>query len=740
MKKRFSRMLAVLLCMTMILTVTDTTVFAQDGSPADEAEEHFEIISISPESPYTPEQGQDTTVTIEFKIVNQSTYQTYVTVSLVKPSDPMGGAFSGTTVRKNNGSEGSVTLSDVKPGEYQLKIYAKNSNNENFYYNEDCTEHLYKITKWEQPDMTIEGMPETITYGDKIPGDTVRVLHDADATRRISSGDITSTNPEVATVDGNFSSTVWEGIASLYGITIHAPGTFYIQAVRQGDDSYEPKTMQFGPYTVAPKELTLDITVNDKQYDGLTDADFEAELVGVINNDDVTLVYDNVQADFASAAVGTDIPVTFTGEFSLTGEDADKYTLTQPSGVTASIFNDYTAVKDTDYTVNSNDWLNTDFVVSAADGYSVSLTDTADGEWADTLTATDETADGSFTFYVKNNATGAISAAASEGYKIDKTAPTGTLTLDGESSTAFSDSVTFDRFFNETQTITLNGDDTLSGVAKTEYFISDKALTLAEVQALTDWTEGSSIEIAAEDGKQFVCYARVTDNAGNASYLSTNGAAFDLTDPVVTGIANDGEYCIFAEFTVDDANLEKVQIDGADVTAVDGKYTLEPGTHTVSVTDKSGNVTTVSVTVYEDHQPAESWNTNEDSHWNECTVCGEKLNEAAHTFEWVTDKEATAAEAGSKHEECTVCGYEKAAVEIPATGTTEEPSEPSKPGGTPSEPPADTGKPSGDQTGDTTSPVTGDDSNIALWIAVLLAAGAALTGTAVYSRKRKYSR
>ena len=43
-------------------------------------------------------------------------------------------------------------------------------------------------------------------------------------------------------------------------------------------------------------------------------------------------------------------------------------------------------------------------------------------------------------------------------------------------------------------------------------------------------------------------------------------------------------------------------------------------------------------------------------------------------------------------------------------------------------------------TDDTQSPQTGDDSNIALWIAVLLAAGTALTSTAVYSRKRKYSK
>ena len=68
-------------------------------------------------------------------------------------------------------------------------------------------------------------------------------------------------------------------------------------------------------------------------------------------------------------------------------------------------------------------------------------------------------------------------------------------------------------------------------------------------------------------------------------------------------------------------------------------------------------------------------------------------------------------------------------MEIPATGTTD-----------PSEPPTDTDKPSGDQTGDTTSPQTGDDSNIALWMALMLAAGAVLTGTAVYSRKRKYSK
>ena len=50
------------------------------------------------------------------------------------------------------------------------------------------------------------------------------------------------------------------------------------------------------------------------------------------------------------------------------------------------------------------------------------------------------------------------------------------------------------------------------------------------------------------------------------------------------------------------------------------------------------------------------WKSDETNHWEIC-ACGEILNKAAHAFAWVTDKAATATEAGSKHEECTVCHY-----------------------------------------------------------------------------------
>ena len=73
-----------------------------------------------------------------------------------------------------------------------------------------------------------------------------------------------------------------------------------------------------------------------------------------------------------------------------------------------------------------------------------------------------------------------------------------------------------------------------------------------------------------------------------------------------------------------------------------------------------------------DHQLGNKWESDADNHWHVCEICQTKVDFAAHDFEWVVDKEATTTEKGSKHEKCTVCGYEKKAVEIPVieNGTT----------------------------------------------------------------------
>ena len=62
---------------------------------------------------------------------------------------------------------------------------------------------------------------------------------------------------------------------------------------------------------------------------------------------------------------------------------------------------------------------------------------------------------------------------------------------------------------------------------------------------------------------------------------------------------------------------------------------------------------------------SDKWVSDDSTHWHECT-CGDKVDEAAHAFEWAVDKTPTETEVGSKHQWCTICGYALPAVEIPA--------------------------------------------------------------------------
>lgn len=159
-----------------------------------------------------------------------------------------------------------------------------------------------------------------------------------------------------------------------------------------------------------------------------------------------------------------------------------------------------------------------------------------------------------------------------------------------------------------------------------------------------------------------------------------------------------------------EGNIEYWYCDGCDK-----YYSDEAGAKEITLAD------TVVPKMAEHTADGTGWHSDEMSHWNTCE-CGGTLNEAAHTFEWVIDKEATATEKGSKHERCTVCGYEKAAVEISATETA-----------------TDTDNPTGTDTSKT-SPQTGANETAALGMAVLLAVCTALTGTVLYSRKKKYNR
>ena len=123
------------------------------------------------------------------------------------------------------------------------------------------------------------------------------------------------------------------------------------------------------------------------------------------------------------------------------------------------------------------------------------------------------------------------------------------------------------------------------------------------------------------------------------------------------------------------------------------------------------------------HAWASVWSKETDNHWKECSRCHEKKDEAAHDFKWVVDREATATKKGSKHEECKVCSYNKAAVEIPATGSTTKPTDPTQ-----------TNPSTGAE-----SPKTGDNNNLMMWIALLFISGGILTGVMVFDKRKRHS-
>ena len=94
---------------------------------------------------------------------------------------------------------------------------------------------------------------------------------------------------------------------------------------------------------------------------------------------------------------------------------------------------------------------------------------------------------------------------------------------------------------------------------------------------------------------------------------------------------------------------------------------FEDATGASEITDKTSVILTAT------GHSASDWKSDNTDHWKECTVvgCGVIIEDskAAHTAgEWIIDTPATATTSGSKHKECTVCGYTMATETIPATG------------------------------------------------------------------------
>ena len=241
---------------------------------------------------------------------------------------------------------------------------------------------------------------------------------------------------------------------------------------------------------------------------------------------------------------------------------------------------------------------------------------------------------------------------------------------------------------------------------------------------------------------EFVNYKRYEGDTSDGS----DSTMWVLTDLTMTPAADGHTHKYGTEWKYDETNHwhECECGNKADITAHNFKWIVDKEATTAEKGSKHEECTVcgykkaaVDIPKIDSHNHnyGMEWKYDETNHWHECED-GEKADITAHNFKWIIDKEATATEKGSKHEECTVCGYKKAAVDIPATDFRKSSDDqPNKPINT-----ASYENSSADQTNkpiNTASPKTGNTDNMILWIVLLVIGGGAfITATAV-DRKKK---
>ena len=98
-----------------------------------------------------------------------------------------------------------------------------------------------------------------------------------------------------------------------------------------------------------------------------------------------------------------------------------------------------------------------------------------------------------------------------------------------------------------------------------------------------------------------------------------------------------------------------VKVDGKAVKLSDaGTFELKGVEHDVNVTVEG---------VLKHEPDGTGWAHDATNHWHVCR-CGDIIDKAGHTFEWIVDKPATVEAKGEKHQECTVCGEKGKTEEI----------------------------------------------------------------------------
>ena len=200
---------------------------------------------------------------------------------------------------------------------------------------------------------------------------------------------------------------------------------------------------------------------------------------------------------------------------------------------------------------------------------------------------------------------------------VDNTKPSGEIKIGKENSwKSFINGITFGLFYKERQQVTIEASDNESGVKRVEYYLyapkTDKSeLSIGDMESINDWTDLiDAREFYINPDAKYIIYVKITDNADNVTYISSNGIVLDSTAPEIKEITDGKSYCQDLEITVEDVNLKSVtyQVDGGEINEIvassEKKYTIpvrtvvdDHGQKNIKIvaTDNAGNTKAVNI-------------------------------------------------------------------------------------------------------------------------------------------------
>ena len=200
--------------------------------------------------------------------------------------------------------------------------------------------------------------------------------------------------------------------------------------------------------------------------------------------------------------------------------------------------------------------------------------------------------------------------------------PTGEIIIGTNKWREFLNKLTFGLFFKDTQEVTINASDN-SGTVFVSYLVTNRDLSEEELGSLVYNAYDEPFLI--EPNGEYIVYAMLVDESMNITYLRSDRITLDNIRPVIGGIENGKTYCEAQTVTIDEKYIDTVTVNGTKVTLDEnGGFTLSPadGEQKIIVTDKAGNTSEMTVTVHGGHTFGE-WTSNGDgTHSRKCTVDG----------------------------------------------------------------------------------------------------------------------